>query len=322
VSALSSPDTLGQEAPAALSERLVSVVLCTYNGALYLQQMLDSLAAQTLPVRRLVLRDDGSSDDSLAIVARWADRRGLELRRLDAHGTRLGPAHAFLTALIESGPADVHLLADQDDVWLPDKVERAVRALAADDNEPALYASSLQVVNHTLSPLWTTPTPRCLSFASAACESVLTGCTMALNEPLRALVADGGIHDEMLMHDWWLYLVSSAFGRIEFDPQPSVLYRQHGDNAIGAERAGLTLALLRLRRFAAGEPRVRQRQLLAFCRAYGDRLPASARELAAVMERSQQGSWQRLAAAVRAGITRQRWHDAVATRVAILTNRF
>ena len=302
---------------------LVSVVLCTYNGELYLQELLDSLSAQSTPVDRLVLRDDGSRDNTVDLVRHWAVRQGIQLDELRGAEMRLGPARSFLTALVRSAPADVHLLADQDDVWLPTKVERAVAALLNEDQPrlPVLYASRLQIVDETLNPLGLSPCPAKLSFPSAACESLLTGCTMALNEELR-LLASRGVPDCVAMHDWWLYMLASATGRVLFDVHPTVMYRQHGANVIGVETTGWRKLHARIRRFAFGRPGVRRRQLLEFRTLYADVLSPPARALVEALVPNNTGVWSRIQTAWQAPIVRQAWHDRLATRLAILTNRF
>lgn len=299
----------------------ISVVLATYNGERYLPEFLASLAAQTQRPGRIVLRDDGSSDGSVDCVERWAAAEGIALQRVG--GPRLGPARSFLAALRASPPADVHFLADQDDVWLPTKLQRGAEALAAAaPGQPTLYATRLQVVDAALQPLRLSDTPRRLSFPSAACESLLTGCTMALNEPLRRLVSRAEPQTPA-MHDWWLYLVAAAAGQVIFDPTPTVLYRQHGANVVGIGSRGVALLRERWRRFAAaGDAPTRSRQLRELRALYADVMSPSALRLSGALLAARDDAWTRVRVALSAPIVRQRWHDALSTRVAILANRF
>jgi Glycosyl transferase family 2 len=301
----------------------VSVVLCTFNGQRFLPELLASLASQSMPPQRLVLRDDGSGDDSASLVRAWTRLHGVALQELAAAAQPLGPARAFLTALAASPPADVHLLADQDDVWLPHKVERAARALQSlPQPGPGLYASRLQVVDQQLRPLRLSTHPGRLSFASAACESLLTGCTMALNEPLRQLAAKE-LPRAVEMHDWWLYLLASAAGRIVFDDEPTLLYRQHAQNALGAGPLGWRALAGRLQRALTGPAGVRRAQLLELRRIHGDRLPRDAQELVQqLVGEDSARAWSRLRRALTVPIARRRWLDRTGTRVALLRNRF
>lgn len=300
----------------------VSVILCTYDGARFLAPMLDSLSSQSVRVDRLVHRDDGSNDDSVDIVRRWAGQTGVQLQSLDNNLTRIGPSLSFLTALTKSAPARWHFLADQDDVWVPGKIERAVARLRCTRESPVLYASRLRVVDQSLRPLRETPCPKRLSLPSAVCESVLTGCTMALNEPMRILVARGGPTPDAAMHDWWLYLLAAALGTIEFDAEPTVLYRQHAHNVLGAENLGWAHAWKRLRRFTGGRRGVRSRQLLALHDRYSAVLPPEARRLIESLLPQEGQLFKRCRTALGAGIERQRWRDTIATRLTILANRF
>lgn len=299
----------------------VSVVLCTYNGRRFLPELLASLAAQSTPVDRLVLRDDGSSDDSVALVRAWAEQCGITLHEVASLPERLGPARAFLSALAASGPAAVHFLADQDDVWLPHKIERAVAALQLLPPGPALYASRLNVVDAALQSLRLSSHPGRLCFASAACESLLSGCTMALNEPLRRL-AEREVPLVVSMHDWWLYLLASATGHIAFDDEPTVLYRQHAQNALGAGPAGLRALTSRLRQALSAPGRVRRAQLLEFQRIHGDQLPADARQLVRQLVNDDASGWSRLRRALTVPIARRTWVDRAGTRLAIMRKRF
>lgn len=300
---------------------LVSIVLCTYNGARHLPALLHSLNTQTLQPTRLVLRDDRSSDDSAALVQAWARRSGLALQTVAPSAQRLGPAQAFLRALAASEPAGLHLLADQDDVWLPTKIERAWAVVSRSPALPTLYASRLRIVDASLAPIGLTAVPRRLGLASAVCESLLTGCTMALNEPLRVLAARGA-PEAVAMHDWWLYLLASATGQVHFDAEPTVLYRQHETNVIGAERPGWHLLQTRWRRFATGPSGIRRNQLAAFRDLFSDQLKAADRDMVDALIESAPSLPARWLTALRVPIERQRWHDRIATRLALATGRF
>jgi hypothetical protein len=176
------------------------------------------------------VRDDGSRDATPDVVARIDDPRVTLLR-----GENQGFVRSFL-GLIASAPADAEMvmLSDQDDVWLPEKIERAWRVIGASGSVPTLYCSRLQLVDPALRPLGLSPRwPRPPSFANALTENVVTGCTAALNPAALGLLRDNGDPAKIFFHDWWLYLVVAAFGRVVFDPHPTMLYRQHGTNIIG-----------------------------------------------------------------------------------------
>lgn len=213
-----------------LSPGSVVVLMSTYNGERFIDEQVRSILAQLPTNGLLMIRDDGSCDSTVDKIRAFEDPR----IRL-ACGYNKGFAHSFLTLLGEA-PADAELLmfSDQDDVWLPEKIDRAwlhLRPLAA---QPALYCSAQMLVDERLRPLQATPPwPRGPSFPSALSENIVTGCTAAINRPAIKLLQRAGVPDGVYFHDWWLYLVVSTFGTVVVDDVPTLLYRQHGANLIG-----------------------------------------------------------------------------------------
>lgn len=208
----------------------VTVLMSTYQGEKFIAQQVESILAQLPFGGRLVIRDDGSTDQTVSILKDICDPR-IEV----IAGPNLGFGQSFLTLLAGViGEPQIVMLSDQDDVWLPGKIDRACAALAGKNDSPSLYFSRLRLVDEELRPLGDTPRwPRGPSFANALCENIATGCTIALNMPAVRLVTRGAGDDRIYFHDWWIYLVISAFGRVIVDDTPTILYRQHGHNVIG-----------------------------------------------------------------------------------------
>lgn len=224
----------------------VVVLLSTWNGANFITEQLLSILPQLASSDQVFIRDDGSTDETVERITELDDSRITVLR-----GDNLGFAHSFFTLLkLAPDDADVVMLCDQDDVWLPDKVARACAQLAHYSEQPALYCSRLQLVDVNLvevglSPHW----PRPPAFQNALAENIVTGCTCAMNRQALQLTRDCGDVGLVYFHDWWLYLVVSAFGTVIFDPVPTVLYRQHGRNIIGmGSGIGRYLSILRFLR--------------------------------------------------------------------------
>jgi glycosyltransferase involved in cell wall biosynthesis len=254
----------------------VVVLMSTYAGERYVREQIASILDQLPGEGRLIVRDDGSPDGTADVVAGIADPRITLLR-----GENQGFVRSFL-GLIAAAPADAEMvmLSDQDDVWLPDKIERAWRVIGSSGAEPTLYCSRLRLVDQALRPIGLSPLwPRTPSFANALTENVVTGCTAALNPAAVRLLRGHGDPSRIYFHDWWLYLVVSAFGRVRFDPQPTMLYRQHGQNAIGMgdgwRRYWAILRFLRKRNWV----HIMFRQIQNFRAVYGDALPAAQRQL-------------------------------------------
>lgn len=208
----------------------VVILMSTYQGERFVEEQLTSILTQ-LPINgRILVRDDGSRDGTVAKIEGLGDARISVMR-----GENIGFVRSFLT-LLESAPADADMvmLSDQDDVWLPTKIERAQHHLRGYDAVPTLYCSRLKLVDDQLRPLGLSPEwPRAPSFPNALTENIVTGCTAAMNRAALSLVKQHGDPSRIYFHDWWLYLVVAAFGQVIVDAEPTILYRQHGGNAIG-----------------------------------------------------------------------------------------
>ncbi|MDB5954977.1 glycosyltransferase family 2 protein [Ramlibacter sp.] len=209
----------------------VVVLLSTWQGERFIEEQLRSILGSLPADGRIIVRDDGSTDGVVARIESLGESRVTVLR-----GENIGFARSFFT-LLHAAPddADLVMFSDQDDVWLPDKIGRAMAALAPLRDEPALYCSRLRLVDEHLHPLGLSPAwPRPPSFRNALVENIAFGCTCALNRAGLLLARRNGDERLLQFHDWWLYLVISAFGRVVADPEPTILYRQHTANSVGA----------------------------------------------------------------------------------------
>lgn len=255
---LAAPTSLPSNRPAKAQVHdtaVVTILLCTFNGERFLAEQLNSIAAQTYTHWRLVVSDDGSSDATCPLLqdfaARPENRDRVELR----NGARQGAVMNFLSLATDKTISGTYFAyCDQDDVWFPDKIERALTWLSAQSVAiPALYCSRTATMTPDgrqvgLSPLFR----KAPSFNNALVQSLAGGNTMVLNETARALLVAAGTRD-VVAHDWWTYLlVSGAGGIIHFDEVPSLAYRQHEGNQIGAGR-GLKAACVRWRMALRGQ---------------------------------------------------------------------
>ena len=228
------------------SER-VAILLSTFNGAPFLPAQLESLLDQTHRNWHVLWRDDGSSDGTPALMDEFG-RGSAAVHRVPGDG-RAGVTESFLTLLRAADRGEYAAFADQDDVWLPDKLSRALRALAPFGARPALYCARQilvdQDLNHIgLSALDRGPT----AFPAALTQNIATGCTAVLNPAAVRLVAQSRAPSRTL-HDWWSYLVITANGgAVVRDDVPAVLYRQHRANTVGAPASRRRRALAALRR--------------------------------------------------------------------------
>lgn len=268
----------------------VEIVLSTYNGGIFLPDQIDSILPQSHSDWRLLIRDDGSLDDSPAIALEYAESRPDKIRLIDRPGENLGACQSF-ARLLQHADADYIMLCDQDDVWLPGKIEATLEKMHALEaqygkDRPLLVHSDFKVVDENLHLLadsgwhYQKTDPRNGAFLNRLLvQNVATGCTVMLNRPLRDLALP--VPPEAIMHDWWLALVASAFGKTGFVIDPLLLYRQHHLNAVGAKSWGVGRFLQQL--YSPEEFRdaflQTQQQAGAFLDRYHDRLSPEDRQM-------------------------------------------
>ena len=308
---------------ADLVRRQVTVLLSTFNGSRFLPQQLDSLYEQTHADIRILARDDGSSDNTLAILERAQADRDVNL--LAGHNN-LGAAKSFLELLRHAASTGTDYVAfcDQDDVWSPEKVSRAVAALSAiPDERAAMYCSRLEIVDAQLVHVGFTAPPAKVGFGNALVENVCVGCTIVLNRKAIDLISQN-LPAKVVVHDWWCYLVLSCFGEIVFDTDTHLKYRQHGSNAFGVARGSLDRFSRTLRRFAgSGEGRYWQsEQAKMFMATFGERLPATPRRILNEFIEAKSSLRRRMQLVLSTDIWRQNALDNLLLRLLVMTNRF
>ncbi|HEX8670505.1 MAG TPA: glycosyltransferase family 2 protein [Longimicrobium sp.] len=224
----------------------IDILLAVYNGAEYLPEQLRSLQAQTHGEWRLWVRDDGSTDGSQEVVlaAAAGDAR---IRPVHGGSGRLGALGGFSWLLEHAGDgqAPYTMFCDQDDVWLPRKIELTLAAMRRAEAElgpgvPVLVHTDLQVVDRGLGVIdpsfwhYQGIEPDLDGVNRILVQNSVTGCTAMVNRALRERASP--VPPDAVMHDWWLALVASSFGRIVPLREATVLYRQHGRNDLGAHR--------------------------------------------------------------------------------------
>jgi glycosyltransferase involved in cell wall biosynthesis len=279
----------------------VEILLATYNGARFLREQLDSIMTQDYGNIRVLARDDGSSDETVEILNEYAKRFPGRLRVMPA-GTPTGSAKNNFLLLMKAATADYICFADQDDVWLPDKVSRTKQAMDQLESQwgttvPLLVFTDLRVVDDKLTILHNSfwahmniDPAHIHRQAALMVQSVVTGCTAMLNRPLLALSLR--MPDEAFMHDRWIGLLASFMGRSSEVRAPTVLYRQHEHNVLGIGRdSGVpnpgrsTRSLLeRMHRPGISEGQLvlwnrSQQDTRAFLQEYGADLPPGKRNL-------------------------------------------
>lgn len=225
----------------------IHILCAVHNGGRYLAPFLDSLSAQHHRDWILWLVDDQSTDDSRAQL-RAAASRDPRLHLLEGPATPLGALGAFAWLWARVPPeAEYIAFADQDDLWHPDKLERSLAALRAaeEGTTPVLVHTDLEVVGPNLEPMapsfwrYAGIVPEPATVRRLVAQNVVTGCTVLVNRALYEAV--GPIAAGATMHDAWVACVAAAVGRVVALHEPTVRYRQHAHNALGAREASSQL---------------------------------------------------------------------------------
>lgn len=209
----------------------IAIMMSTYNGEKYLREQIDSILLQKGIHVELYIRDDGSKDGTVNILHEYGKKDNVHIK----YGFNSGVIESFLKLLYEV-PRDYEYYAfsDQDDVWLEDKLIIAVKQLEGGDG-PRLYFSRKTYVDEKLQKIDMNDIDvRDTTIGIALMNSCASGCTMVFNKRLlNKLCKYRPDSKQMSMHDSWIYIVAAAIGKVIYDDESRILYRQHGGNVSG-----------------------------------------------------------------------------------------
>lgn len=303
-----------------ITKNTVAICMATYNGESYLRRQIESIEAQTYTDWVLFIRDDHSKDGTMEIIRDCVGRLGdklvvLEDERLQGGSSKKNFA-AILGWVTEQYDFSYFMFSDQDDYWLENKIAlcmERMKAIEAETDTPVLIHTDLKVVDQELQVLgdsffaYRALDPRVRDLNHLLVQNNVTGCTMFWNRALNRLL---DIQDDAVaMHDWWIALTAACFGRIECIETPTILYRQHGHNVVGATRVNtISFILKRLTGSAHVKETLRmsEEQAAAFLRYYGDRLTAEQADIIRrFAELPQKGKLGRIAAVLKGQYLKQ-----------------
>lgn len=211
----------------------LAVLMATYNGEKYIKEQIESILKQDINLDfTLIIRDDGSTDNTRNIIREYADTGKLVF----IEGENKGAARGFISLLRDNPGYDYYAFSDQDDIWNKDKLQRAIIEIS-EINGPALYCTNCELVDsnlnnigrntHRKKPHYTLESVLCL----ASCAQ---GCTSVFNKELASIVQNNDVPDVFIMHDSLLTCLCALIGgAIVYDEIPSMKYRMHGDNVFG-----------------------------------------------------------------------------------------
>ena len=223
----------------------VQVLLSTFNGAKFIQQQLNSIFHQKDVEIFCLVRDDGSTDETIEILMEYQHKHeNLSFIR----GNNIGYKLSFQELLKLSGKYDYYAFADQDDVWEPLKLKVAVEEIVRlNKRSPTMYFSNCTVVNSKLEKIGMLHSKENIvpeKKATALVQGFAHGCTMVFNKISRDLILNYQ-PEQIYAHDFWIPLLHIYLGDLIYDSNSYILYRQHNQNVFGEKRSLLELLTLK-----------------------------------------------------------------------------
>ena len=226
-----------------MSDKKVAVLLSTYNGEKYVGAQIHSILTQSYKNLVLVVRDDGSSDKTVKIVKEYMENySNIKL----VEGKNLGFIKSFFE-LLKLEKADYYAFADQDDVWLPDKIALAVKSLnKLDDSKPNMAFSNSDYYDVDMKLIKEGEKGKTFSFTNSLYECVTQGLTMVINQKTKDTILDY-MPERVFFHDWWVYMICSGMGNVAYDDVTTVKYRRDGKNATAEGENFIKLLIWRIK---------------------------------------------------------------------------
>ncbi len=235
---------------------MVTVLLAVYNGEKYLKQQLDSVLNQTVTDIKILVRDDGSSDTSPQIIDEYCEKYAEKVFKMGGIPTK--SAKQNFAELLKCANSDYVMFCDQDDIWLPQKIEKTLAVMKSieDGITPVLVHTDLKVVDGNLNVIsnsffgFQKLIQNDVTLPKLLVQNYVTGCTVMINRALVEVCKE--IPPQCIMHDWWLALVAILFGKLVCLDEATMLYRQHSDNQVGA-KASYGMAYIKRKLSTLGE---------------------------------------------------------------------
>ena len=224
----------------------VQVLLSSYNGKKYIIQQLDSIFNQQDVDVFCLVRDDGSTDNTINILEEYKKKNAnLEIIR----GENIGYGASFMELVKLSGEFDYYAFSDQEDVWEQNKLKQAIGKIGNyNEKSPTMYFSNCTIVNDSLEKIRMLHANKNVIIPkkiTALVQGFVHGCTMIFNKDSKDLVLNYN-PKQSYAHDFWIPLLHVYFGNLVYDSNSYILYRQHNQNVFGGGRSFFKLLKLKL----------------------------------------------------------------------------
>lgn len=308
----------------------VLVLLSTYNGEKFLRDQLDSLFSQSGIKLHLLVRDDGSSDNTLAILDDYSKRfENITIIK----GANVGVGASFMALVYEAASNyfdyDYFAFSDQDDVWFKNKLLTGVNALNDCSNELKMFFSGAINTDSSLIPISTTCVRNVNSFGANLVANHILGCTMLFNAPL--LQAINKINTmpytipsgKIPIHDAWTAFVAYSLGAAVIQSNTGMMYyRQHGSNVIGSGHGFWSIQKNRIRRYLLGTTHYKANKCIIALQVFGDEIPMENRRLLELVAQYRNSTKSKIRLIFDKRMYEYGFLDNIGTFITILFNKF
>lgn len=303
-----------------MNEKKVKVLLSAYNGEKYVAEQLDSIINQTYKNIEIYVRDDGSKDRTLEVLAPYEEKGLIHLER----GQNVGFVKSFFWLIEHSGDADYYAFSDQDDVWFPNKIEMALEKLEkeADETKPVLYFSNYDFYDGELNFLahHDSKSPK-ICFRNSLVDCVSMGFNSVFNRKAWEITVEK-MPQKSTGHDWWMYMLCSGLGQVIYDERPTAKYRRHNANVSDGGDSFIKFQIWRFKRFFLnGYFRKIHEQIKEFETLHGEELSAENRKVLRLFTKDGFHPLNTLKKVFYPKYLRQRFIDEVFLRFVILIGR-
>ena len=259
----------------------ITVLMSTYNGEKYIKEQIESLLSQDIGDFKLLIRDDGSKDNTVNILEDYSSKYSFIKYY---YGNNIGPAKSFWKLINDCEESDYYALCDQDDVWFSDKLSTAVKMLSTENkNIPLLYLSKFTLTDENLNPI-NSDISKLYSFSDfphSLIYHTAPGCTFVFNNEARKKIIQYDIEKEYcVIHDSLIHKIVGMFGKVILDNTSHMYYRQHGNNEIGMSANVFKVYKGRINRLLTGKLKnYRSLTAKSLLNTYGDECSKDNREL-------------------------------------------
>lgn len=221
---------------------MIDILLASYNGEKYIAEQIESILDQTYKDWFLYIKDDCSTDNTVNIINAY-EKRYRDKIKVVVSDKPTGSAKDNFFSILQYSKSDYIMTCDQDDVWIPEKIEITYNKMKEAENSykdiPILVHTDLKVADENLNII-SDSLLKMQNLDSSRdklnnllVQNIVTGCTVMVNRKLLDYIMT--IPKNAIMHDWWMALIAASLGKIKFIEKPTVLYRQHNHNDVGAK---------------------------------------------------------------------------------------